>query len=139
MNAIDWLTKHRFESVIRREYDWVFRFDEEACLVVECLWRLLEGERIRFTSCDDGNKFGLPAPVDAALEVNQRIANAKVDLVQLRLGTLDLAVKFDSGHVLEVIPNSAGYEAWDLGCRSARFIATGGGELAIFGNIGDAE
>ncbi len=55
-----------------------------------CLWRLVEAGRIRFTSEDDGQQFGLPAPVDAASEVNGRLVGAAVEAVQLRKGLLDL-------------------------------------------------
>jgi hypothetical protein len=39
---------------------------------------------------------------------------------------------FGSGHLLQIIPNSAGYEAWNLWIDRNQFIAVGGGELAIF-------
>ena len=94
-----------------------------------CLWRLLEHGQIRFTSCDDGHKFGLPAPVDAAYEINVRLANAEIVSVEVREGTLDLTLGFRTGHALEIIPDSSGYESWDLCTKSVRFIATGGGKL----------
>jgi hypothetical protein len=136
MNSIEWLTKHRFVSITRRDYEWVFAFDAQAQLVVSCLWRLIENGRIRFTSEDHGHKFGLPAPVDAAFEVNQRLKGATIIKVELRDGTLDMSLRFDSGHILEVVPDSSGYEAWQLNNltgKGTQYIAVGGGELAIFG------
>lgn len=133
-NQLHWLIQHRFESLERREYDWVFHFDAEIHLVVGCLWRLCEHGRICVTSVDDGHKFGLPMPVDAVAYVNSRIAKAVVVAVELRDGTLDLRIEFSTGHVLELIPDSSGYEAWDLSRENLRFIAFGGGELAIFGD-----
>ncbi len=96
------------------------------------LWRLIENGRIRLTSEDDGHQFGLPSPVDAVLEVNQRLVGASCRSVTLHEGTLDLEIGFDTGHVLQLIPNSAGYEAWAVYEPSRQFIAVGGGELAIF-------
>jgi len=128
-----WLTGHRLQSFIHREYDWVLTFDGEANLVVTCLWRLIEAGRIRFTSQDDGYRFGLPAPVDAAAEVTRRLAGALVEAVELREGTLDLDIRFCTGHVLQVIPDSSGYEAWILSGHNSQIIAVGGGDLAIFG------
>jgi hypothetical protein len=134
MNELAWLVGHRFQSLTRREYDWVVAFDQGASVVVECLWRLVESGRIRFTSLDDGHRFGLPAPVEAAAEVNRRIAGAAVEGVELRQGLLDLELRFSTGHALQVIPDSSGYEAWQVSSGNRQFIAVGGGELAIFGS-----
>jgi hypothetical protein len=134
MNELAWLVRHRFQSLTRREYDWVFAFDKDASIVVTCLWRLVESGRIRVTSQDDGQQFGLPAPVDAASEVNRRLAGAAVESVELRQGILDLELKFSTGHALQIIPDSSGYEAWNLSSGNSQFIAVGGGDLAIFGS-----
>lgn len=136
MNDLAWLVGRRFQSVARREFDWVVAFDKDASLVVACLWRLVESGRIRFTSEDDGQRFGLPAPVDVAAEVNGRLAGAAVDAVELRQGLLDLELRFSTGHSLQMIPDSSGYEAWNVYSGNKQFIAVGGGKLAIFG--GDA-
>jgi hypothetical protein len=74
----------------------------------------------------------LPAPVDAAAELNRRVANATVEAVVLRDNTLDLELRFDTGHVLQAIPASSGYQAWSAHAREKQFIAVGGGELVIF-------
>ena len=132
MSDLTWLVQHRFQSLTRREYDWLFVFDEDVNLVVTCLWRLLEGGHIRFTSKDEGHWFGLSAPVNAAAEVNHRLADSLIESVEIRQGILDLELRFSTGHVLEVIPNSAGYEAWNLVRGNFQLIAVGGGELVIF-------
>jgi len=132
MDSLAWLAQHRLESVLHRGYEWVFAFDNGAAVVVSCLWRLIEEGRIRFTSEDEGQQFGLPAPVDAAAELNRRITNATVEAVMLRDHTLDLELRFDTGHVLEVIPDSFGYESWIAHDRDTQFIAVGGGKLTIY-------
>jgi hypothetical protein len=132
MNQLAWLVGHSVHSLRRREFDWVLDFDKGVHLVIVCLWRLVEAGRIRVTSADDGHPFGLPAPVDAAAEVNCRLAKASVAAVELREGTLDLELRFDSRHSFQIIPDSSGYEAWDLSNGSSQFIAVGGGDLAIF-------
>ena len=63
-----------------------------------------------------------------------RLVGAVVEEVVLRQGVLDLVLRFSGGYVLEIIPTSGGYEAWDMRCGSRQFIAIGGGELAIIGN-----
>lgn len=135
MNELAWLVGHHFQSFARREYDWVMTFDNDASLVVACLWRLVESGRIRITSADEGQQFGFPAPLDAAAEVNGRLAGAAVESVELRQGLLDLELRFSTGHSIQVIPDSSGYEAWNISSRSGQFIAIGGGELAIVGGV----
>lgn len=133
MTELQSLVGRCFQSLTRREYDWVVAFDRDGSLVVACLWRLVESGRIRFTSADDGHQFGLPAPVDAAAEVNARLTGAAVEVVELRAGLLDLELRFDTGHAFQIIPDSSGYEAWQLSIGNRQFIAVGGGELASFG------
>ena len=137
MNDLDWLIGHRLQSLIRRDYDWVASFDKDASIVIGCLWRLLESGRIRFTSTDDGYQFGLPAPVDAAAEVNRRIGGVVVEAVVLQDGLLDLTLRFSTGHCLQIIPDSSGYESWTAHGGNQQSIATGGGKLAIVGAIPD--
>jgi hypothetical protein len=134
MNDLDWLAKRRFQEAIRNEYSWTFAFDHGVSVKAECLWRLTEKGRIKVTNQDDGHQFGLPARVDAVLEVNQRLAGAPVTSVALREGTLDLEIQFDTGHRLQLIPDSAGYEAWAVYEPSREFIAVGGGELTSLGH-----
>src|SRR5690242_19309163 len=96
-NQLAMLVGSRFNSLTRREYDWVVAFDLEASLVVACLWRLVESDRIRLTSEDHGHQFGLPAPVDAAAEVNHLLTGALVERVDLRSALLDIDIRFNTG------------------------------------------
>jgi Family of unknown function (DUF6188) len=134
MNELAWMVGLEFQSITRREFDWVLLFGKESSLVVACLWRLVEDGHIRVTSEDDGHRFGLPAPVDAALEVNLRLTGASVAAVELRESILDMELRFSTGHVFQVLPDSSGYEAWQLCSRNSQFIAVGGGTLTIFGH-----
>src|SRR5262245_21647399 len=138
MNELAWLIGHRYQSLARREWDWVVEFDKDATLVVACLWRLVESGRIRITSEDDGQQFGLPAPVSAEAEVNNRLAGAVVEAVELRQGLQDLELRFSTGHLLQIISDSSGYEAWNVCCGNRQLIATGGGDLVIFGGASGA-
>ncbi len=133
MSELVWLVGRSFQSLTRRDWEWILVLDENVQLVISCLWRLVEDGRIRVTGEDDGQKLGLPAPVDAAAEVNRCLAGATVEAVDLRRGTLDLDLRFTTGHVLQIIPDSLGYEAWILYDGSRQVIAVGGGELAVFG------
>ncbi len=135
-SALNWLVECRFRGVERREHDWVFTFEPEGALAAECLWRIIEGDRIRFTSADEGQLFGLPTPVDAAAEPRLLLTGASVTGVDLKAGTLDLRIMFNTGHVLELIPDSCGHEAWSASRPGRTYVATGGGELVVFDDAG---
>ena len=127
-----WLVGYRFRSLTKRDYDWVLTFENGAFLAISCLWRLIEAGRICRTSLDEGQQFGLPAPVDAAGEVNCQLSGALVASTVVRPGLLDIELGFSTGHIFQVIPDSSGYEAWNLVNGSGqRRIAVGGGDLAI--------
>jgi hypothetical protein len=132
MNDLDWLARHRFQELIRYEQGWRFVFDRGAGATAGCLWRLLEAGRIRLTSQDNGHKFGLPAPVDLVREVNGRLAGVSAIAVVLQEGTLDLDIQFETGHRLQFISDSSGYESWTANNATREFIAVGGGSLAVF-------
>jgi hypothetical protein len=132
MNTLHWMIGKRLITIARREYDLVFNFDGDVSLVVEHLWRLLESGRIRRTGEDHGHQFGFPAPVDAVAELRKTLTGVAIAGVEVQDGTLDLRLKFETAHVLEVLPTSAGYESWHLSACNKTFIATSGGELAIF-------
>jgi hypothetical protein len=129
---ISWLTNHRLAAVVKNDYNWDFRFSADVNLRAECLWRLIEAGHIRFTSQDHGQLFGLKSPVDCVAEVNQRVTGSAVNSVAINEVTLDLSVTFQSGHILQLIPESSGYEAWQLGGRGILIIAVGGGRLDVF-------
>lgn len=128
MEDLAWLVGHRFESLTRREFDWLVAFDKGVTLTIACLWRLVERGRIRCTSEDDGHPFGLPAPVNAAAEVNARLVGASVEAVDLRTDLLDLEVRFTTGRALQLIATSAGYEAWELCGPKRHFVAAPTGD-----------
>jgi hypothetical protein len=83
---------------------------------------------------DDGQKFGLPQPINAAAEVTGLIGGCLTRSVTIRPGVLDLLIEFEGVHTLEVLPLSSGYEAWEVDrpADRSRVIAVGGGELARY-------
>lgn len=128
----EWLIGRELKQFDGSEENWTVGFDNDTTLRVGCLWRLIEDGRVRFTSRDDGCWFGLPAPVEAAAEVAGRLVDQRVVAIELKEGTLDLEIRFSSGHALQFIANFSGYEAWQLSDGSNLFVAVGGGELAVF-------
>jgi hypothetical protein len=134
LNQLQWLVGKRYQRAIKREYNWLFEFDDEATVAVECLWRLVINGRIRLTSQDDGQQFGHSSPLDAANELNSQLANARIVAIDLNDGTLDLAIRVDGDRTLEILPDSSGYEAWIAYNGQSQFIAIGGGDLAVVAN-----
>jgi hypothetical protein len=54
---------------------WQFRFgDGEATLNLECPWRLLLNGAVAFGGDDDGQQFGLPAPLDGVKETEKLLS-----------------------------------------------------------------
>ncbi len=90
MNELDWMVGLTFQSLTRYDHEWVVQFDLEARLTLACLWRFLDSGRIRVTSNDDGEIFGLPAPINTATFVSDRLSGNAINSVDLRLGALDL-------------------------------------------------
>lgn len=131
------LLGRRFLELERLEYSWAVRFTDGVVFTVECLWRLFEDGRICVTNRDDGHPFGLPAPVDAVDRLRSRLTNCEVTGVELQSGTNDLRITFASGHVLELIPDSCGYEAWHAYADGQELHAVGGGGLHSLTTSGD--
>jgi hypothetical protein len=120
------LLAQRFVTIERLDSYWFITFTDNVILSVECLWRLLEGDKIVVTSEDHGHQFGLPAPVDALACLQTCLASSQVTGVDLREGTNDLRLVFASGHMLEIIPTSRGYEMWHLYHNEDELHAVGG-------------
>jgi hypothetical protein len=121
-------------AVRRREYDWNFSFGDAATpgLSAECPWRIIAGNRIAFTSSDDGHRFGLAPPLDGEKVALGLLAEKPIERVSIRSDTGDLSISFPGNVVLEVLNMSSGYEGWQIGIPGLSIVATGGGELAIF-------
>lgn len=82
------------------------------------------------TSEDDGQKFGLPAPVDAALRAADMLRGIKVLAVRLQGGTADIRLDFADDFRLDVIPSSSGYESWQISAPGGHWlVAQGGGQI----------
>ena len=128
------LSGRRLTAVTRREFDWAFAFDTPGSgLGVASLWRIVSKSGIALTSKDDGQKFGLPEPVDGEREATRLLVGKVVQFISVRPDTGDIAIHFSDGTTLEALNTSVGYESWKIGIDSLRVIGVGGGQLAIFG------
>ena len=126
------LVGSRLQSVSRSEHSWSFAFAPGCGIETDSFWRIRSDGGILVTNEDDGQRFGLPEPVDAADRAVKRL-KAAVAEVELVPDTSDLRIVFEDGAILEVFNTSCGYESWQLYSKDAclRLIALGGGNTAI--------
>lgn len=122
--------------VERREADWAFDLRNRIGLAVGCHWRLVSPEGIALTDEDQGQRFGLPEPVDAEASANALLAGATVSSATVDRVTGDLCLRFSNDLRLDLVNNSSGYEGWQgsfhYGGKEASIVAMGGGGLAFF-------
>ena len=115
-----------------QQHVWVFAFSTNASITVECLWRVLTSS-IVLTSEDHQQKFGLPTPLDAVARASELLVGDSISEFAFRADSLDLLFTFSRGQRLEILPTSAGYEAWHIvSPRRQHFIAVGGGRLDTY-------
>ena len=114
---------------------WQFHFGEqEAHLDLEQPWRLIVNGAVRFASSDDGQKFGLPEPLNGAKLCRELLLHKRVANFELRPDVSDLTLIFEDGARLEIFVFSAGYEGWSFQIKGGRTMtALGGGDVAIWG------
>lgn len=131
---LPWLLHDTVISIEAGDFQrWSFNFRQGGTIIVECPWRLLHNGMIVVSSADHGQKFGLPAPINAVAAVSECLANKAVTAVSIAGGTTDLTIQFGSTHRLEIIALSTGYEAWQSFSPSGfHVIALGRGELSGF-------
>ncbi len=105
---------------------WQFQFANGVILNVHSVWRLLSGRQIEITSEDDGQKFGLTAPIDAAAQVIKLIGGNPVADVCVEAISADLTIVFSVPLRLEVINDSSGFEAWTIAGKGVTIVGRNG-------------
>ena len=128
---LSWMVGRVVTEVIFLEPDrWTFLVEAKAWIAADCPWRIIRDGRIRLSSDDHGQKFGLPAQIDATTAATALLAAFSIKAVQLREGTSDLFIDFVGGLRLEIIPFSSGYEGWQVCDPTGQWlIAQGGGQI----------
>lgn len=123
-------------EVGRRETDWVVSLVGGGSIALPVPWRIVADGRIAFANEDDGQIFGLPAPVDGEAKANALIASRSIAGVSVDCETADLTVHFGKALRLEAFNNSSGYEGWQVSLPPEHggmsVVALGGGDVAIF-------
>jgi hypothetical protein len=121
--------RHEVVSVDFDDQSWFFRFSENEWLRAGCLWRLLRNGRISLTSNDHGQLFGLTQPIDAVLLAAASFAGKEVTAMGWDDETADFGISLDDDLILQLLPDSSGYEAWELHFEGKHYIAAGGGSV----------
>ena len=119
-------------SVEKKDYSWFFEFGSGVSLATESPWRFIEQGRVVVSSEDHGQQFGLPAPVDAAKELQSRAAGHTVEGASLASDSGDLMVQFPGPAYLQLLQLSSGHESWRLYVDGSETICIGGGDIAHF-------
>lgn len=115
-------------------HSWSFDFEGRLGLNIQCPWRIVNDHGLTLGSEDDGQQFGLPAPVDGRAMALQLLAATALKRVLFTEKTGDVIFEFESGIRLEVFNNSSGYEGWNCHTSSGLgVIGLGGGTTASFG------
>ena len=121
--------------VDRREYDWSFDLAGGVSLAVSAPWRIVLEGRIAFARDDDGQVFGLVAPVDGEAEARKLLEGKTIVAATLDRQTADLTLQFGAATRIDVFTNSMAYEGWQatyfIDGQRWSLIAMGGGEVAF--------
>jgi len=128
---ITWLVGRQFAQVEKMDYTWFLRLDDGSVIATESTWRLVTDQGVTVTSEDDGQQFGLPAPLDVASAVEKELAGQTVSGFGLDSITGDLTIEFESKR-LQILCLSSGYESWRLTHGTQDLICTGGGNIVEF-------
>ena len=138
MHPLQTITETTLTLVDVREYDAVFRFANTATLTVECLWRLLDNDRIVATSTDVARQSRNDAAPNQLDEFENLILHKTILGCSLLKQTHDICVTFDGGAKLEIIPNSTGHEAWSYNSTELTVVAMAGGDMTMIPTNPDA-
>jgi hypothetical protein len=111
--------------------DWLFDFSNSVSVLVSGFWRLLINGNIVYVSMDHLRQFGMPAPVDMVAELSKCLHGKILNRINVNEGTGDLRLSFNDNIEMEAFITSTGYESYQFSIGVKRYIALGGGEIAI--------
>lgn len=119
----------------RRECDWAIDIDSDFGISVSAPWRIVANGGSALGAQDDGQIFGLAAPLDGEAEAKRLLGGTHIIKAAIDRRTGDLTLIFNSDVRLEIFNSSRAYEGWvaggRVGAQHLSVIACGGGELAI--------
>lgn len=111
---------------------WYLYFDNNVSFSLYTIWRLFNNDIVTLISKDHGQQFGLPKPVDLITDLKSHLENKALKEIQIEKNTGDLILNFEENVKLVAYISSMGYESYEVNTDGKRFIAQGGGSIAIF-------
>ena len=76
-------------------------------------WRITKDGKAGISSFDHEQQYGLPAPIDAIKELQERLREKAVTDARLDRATGDLLFQFADNTMLQIF-NFTGYEVWEI-------------------------
>jgi Family of unknown function (DUF6188) len=131
---LGWIIGRSIVEVVSYEGpSWSFRFGGAMEVRADSPWRLIRGGHIVLSSEDHGHQYGHKEPIDAVAVCRTMICGKAVRSAEVREGTRDIVMLFETGDRLEIIPLSSGYESWQIaGPDGSMTVAQGGGNLVAW-------
>lgn len=133
---LTWLVGKQLLEASKRIDDWRLLFEGESTLFAECLWRLVDDERILVTCQDQGEKSTIwvnrggrdeIAIVfrDAGQEMCRYLHLATITSAVIRPITNDVEIDFNNGMSLQLVSNRSNCGGWCLQSPSLNLVAVG--------------
>jgi hypothetical protein len=113
-------------------YSWLFQFENSISINCESFWRLLEDQKVKYTSLDNNQKFGLAKPFDLSEILKEDLSDKILNEVKIKENTSDLILSFNNNMEIEILISSGGYESYSFSINGKRYVGMGASEIAIF-------
>lgn len=110
---------------------WHFYFADNIYASSSGFRRLLEANRIRIVSLDNGHKFGFPKPLDLIENITKLLTGNNLTEIKVHKHTADLTLKISGDISIQIFIASSGYETYDFFFENKRYIGFGSGDIGI--------
>ncbi|MDX1930518.1 MAG: hypothetical protein SFV81_28600 [Pirellulaceae bacterium] len=138
---LTWLVGKQLLEASKRIDDWMFQFEGDSTLIIECLWRLVDTTQIVVASLDQGqrstiwvNRAGNDEMAivfrDAGQELIRCLYNARIHSAIVRPITNDVQIDFDNGMSLQLVSDRSSCGGWCMQSPSINLVAIGS-QLAL--------
>jgi hypothetical protein len=105
---------------------WVIKMSGGGMVSTQSSWRVTTPSGMVASSADHGHQFGLPAPVDAAVQAMSATSQSRIVDVRIDDRAPDLVIQLENGSVLQILATSTGYESWQTSSPLGVCIAVDG-------------
>ncbi len=110
---------------------WNFVFENDICISTSGLWRLLQENKIKGVSLDNGHQFWLSEPLNLVEKVTQQLLGKTLTKIVVNPNTADLTLVISDNISIEIFIVSTGYETYEFTIDNERYIGLGSWEIGI--------